>query len=213
MDPEAQHAAAGPAGGGIAAASAATSHAVYLMTGNTGLHFRNENCGVTLSADRIDWIAERTPSSAALTDIVSVHLQSGGHWNKAVRHCRIRFADGSFLLVTDGDDRGLADPAQTPIYRAFVRDLHARLVAAGIDTVRFSAGYTPGRYYVIVSCAILLGLIGVGLPLIIVLIQRDLRALTAAVAGGVLCWRLVPMIEANTPRSYQPNALPHELLR
>jgi hypothetical protein len=210
MEPEAQQAATGPARGGIAAA---TSHAVYLMTGNTGLHFRNENCGVTLSADRIDWIAEGAPGRAALTDIVSVHLQSGGDWTKAVRHCRIRFADGSFLLVTNGDDRGLADQAQTPIYRAFVRDLHARLVAAGRDTVRFSAGYTQGRYYVIVCCAILLGLIGVGLPLIIVLIQRDLRALTAAVAGGMLCWRLVPMIEANTPRSYQPSALPHELLR
>jgi hypothetical protein len=210
---------AGPANAeqaGLAAMTAsprdATAYDVYLQTGNTGFYVRNRNRGVTLSGDRIDWFAEGASAGAPLDSIVSVHLQSGGNWRHALRQCRIRFADGFFLMITDGNDKGLPDPAQAPIYRDCVRDLHARLAAAGPGAIRFSAGYTGGRYHVIMACAILLGLIGVGLPLMMVLITGEIRALVAALGGGALCWRLVQMMEANAPRSYRPDALPHELL-
>jgi hypothetical protein len=205
-------ASAEPAAAARPAPAAATEHDVYLQTGNTGFYFRNRNRGVTLSAGRIDWTAEGASDGAPLDHIVSVHLQSGGDWRHALRQCRIRFADGFFLMVTDANDKGLPDPAQAPIYRGFVRDLHARLAAAAPGAVRFTAGYTGGRNHVIMACAIVLGLIGVGLPLMMVLITGEIRALAAAMAGGMLCWRLVRMLEANAPRSYQPNAVPQELL-
>jgi hypothetical protein len=191
----------------------ATEHDLYLQTGNTGFYLHNGNRGVSLSGGRIAWFAEGAHDGAALDRIVSVHLQSGGDWRHALRQCRIRFADGFFLMITDGNDRGLPDPAQAPIYRGFVRDLHARLAAAGLDSIRFTAGYTGGRYHLLMACTILLGLIGVGLPLLIVLAKGEIRALAAALGGGVLCWRLVIMMEANAPRDYRPEALPHDLLR
>lgn len=64
----------------------------------------------------------------------------------------------------------------------------------------------------VVVCAILLGVIGVAMPLVLLLIVQKLEVLWILAAGIGLCWPLARMIQTNAPRDYDPSFLPEELL-
>src|SRR5215218_3013432 len=102
-------------------------HDVYIRTGDAGFYFRNENHGVTLTAQRINWTFDGQEDGAPYINIRSVHLQTGGNWRNPIGICRVTFADGHVLIVTNADDRGLPGDERRPLYRDFVHDLHARL--------------------------------------------------------------------------------------
>jgi hypothetical protein len=139
-------------------------------------------------------------------------LQSGGSAQNAIRQCRIGLIGGFWLEVTDGNAAGLSHSDYAPAYCCFVRDLHARLAAAVPGAIRFTAGYTGARYHIVIACAIALGLITVALPVAMLPMVGDARVLGIALAGGVMLWPLVRMLQANKPRSYQPHALPEQLV-
>jgi hypothetical protein len=189
-------------------AASETSYDLYLRAGKSGLYFRNDNHGVTLGDERIAWSSEGQSDSAPFKNVASVHLQSGGGLNQ----CLIEFADGYLLTIIDGNAYGVADEKQTPVYRAFVQDLHARLIAAGSTSIRFTAGYMGARYHVVLVSALLLGLICFVGPVIMLVFTGEFRLLIATIVGGSLCWPLVRMIGNNAPRNYDPMRLPEELL-
>src|ERR1700754_2296606 len=122
-------------------AASETRYDLYLRAGKAGFYFRNDNHGVTLTDERIAWTFDGQSDSAAFKNIASVHLQSGNGLNQ----CVIQFADGYMLGITDGNAYGVADEKQTPVYRAFMNDFHARLVAAGATSIRFTAGCKGAR--------------------------------------------------------------------
>ncbi|MEH2512115.1 hypothetical protein V1291_003469 [Nitrobacteraceae bacterium AZCC 1564] len=190
-------------------AASETRYDVYLRAGKPGFYFRNDNHGVTLTEDRIAWTFDGQSDSAPFKNVASVHLQSGGGLNQ----CLIEFADGYLLTITDGNARGVAEEKQTPIYRAFVHDFHARLVAAGATSVRFTAGYMGARHHIVLISAILLSLICFVGPLIMLVFTGEFRLLIATIVGASLCWPLVQMIGNNAPRNYDPMRLPEELLK
>lgn len=187
-------------------------HDVYFTTSAKRFYFRNNNHGVELTSSHIKWTMEGTPDDALLSDIVGVHIQTGGNWQDAVSQCQITFADGDRLTATNGNANGVRDDAQTPLYRAFVHDLHQRLAARGDLNIDFTAGYKSGNYQVVLVCAVLLGIIGVVLPVVLFLITSDTKALSLLVGGAFLCWPLAQMVMKNGPRTYDPNHLPEELL-
>jgi hypothetical protein len=185
---------------------------VYLTTSARRFYFRNPNHGVTLTNDKIGWTFDDTTDEALFANIVAVHLQSGGDWRNVIDQCTIELSDGLTLSITNGNSGGLPDDTQVPLYRDFVRDLHRRLAARKSASIRFTAGTTPGRYQVVLVCAILLGIICVALPFVLVFITGQLKALGLLIAGGFLCWPLAKMVQNNTPRAYRPEQIPEELL-
>lgn len=184
-----------------------------LMIGQPRFVFRNPNRGVTLQPDAMLWTQDGQEMRAPLNTIQEVRMQSGGDWRNALNQCQITFTGGRMLTVTDGTAYGAVDDAQTPIYRSFVRDLHRCLERAKLTSaIRFIAGYSEGRYMVVLVCAIILGAMGVVAPLVLLVILRKLEVLGVLAAGCAMCWPLAKMVMANQPRSYNPAYPPNELL-
>src|SRR5262249_41364008 len=125
--------------------------------------------------------------------------------------CRITFRDGYTLIVSDVDRAGLKDETRAGIYRVFVRDLHGRLAALG-STARFTAGYSAIQFHVITVCALLLGAMGIGIPVVVFFIRPDVEILLVLGGGIALTVPLFTMLMKNSPRSYDPKHFPGELL-
>ncbi len=186
---------------------------LYLRAGRSiGFYFRNANHGVSLTAERINWTFDDKSDGAPYQNIRSVHLQSGGDWRDPVNTCLITFADGYKLALTNSNDTGAgADEERRPVYRDFVRDLHGRLAASRIS-IKFTAGLQGIRYPLIVACSVALGIICVGVPIVVMVLQRSIGPIMALLAGVALYWPLMKMIEKNAPRNYDPQHPPEELL-
>jgi hypothetical protein len=187
-------------------------HDLYIRAGNAGFYFRNDNRGVTLTGERINWILDGSVDGAPYTNIRSVHLQSGADWRNPTNICRITFADGHVLLVTDADHLGEPDPQRRPVYRNFIHDLHARLAAPPQASISFTSGYQGFRYPLIIACSVLLGLVCVVGPIVAMVMSRSLWPVFMLAGGIGLYWPLVRTIEKNAPRSYDPQHPPQEQL-
>ncbi len=190
------------------------SYDVYFTGGGKRFYFRNPNHGITLGDGGLAWTSDGAANEAALENIVAVHLQTAtlGNAQRVIDQCRIEFADGTALTVSNAASSGLPDQAQTPIYRDFVRDLHARLAACPQGAIRFTSGLPRWRYNGLLVTMIFSGLFFVATPLVIVMITGDLKGLGIMAMGAALCWPFVRMLTNNAPRDYSPDRLPDELL-
>jgi hypothetical protein len=194
------------------AAARELTYDLFLTTGGKRFYFRNTDRGVTLTDWRIAWTADGKTDSAPLETIASVRLQCGGDWKNPLNQCRISFADGRLLTVTDGNQFGTADAAQTPVYRDFVRALHARLALAPSGAITFIQGYPETNYRVVKVAASLLGLISVVGPLILWIMVGKMEVFFLLIGGIGLCWPMIKMVQNNAPRPYDPRQLPEELM-
>jgi len=187
---------------------------VYFTTGGARFYFRNPNHGIALSDAGLAWTADGQERHAAFANIVAIHLQTAaiGNSGRVIDQCKIDFADGTAVAVTNGTSSGLPDQGQTTIYRDFVRDLHARVAAGPLGTIRFSAGMAPWRYKMLFVTMIIAGLFLVVTPLGLAVFTGDLRGLAIAVGGGFLCLPFIRMLMNNGPRDYTPDRLPEGML-
>jgi hypothetical protein len=135
-----------------------------------------------------------------------------GNQQRVIDQCRIEFVNGTKLLVTNCTSSGLPDPAQTPRYRAFVRDLHARRALRESGTIRFTAGMAQWRYKGLFVTMIVAGLLFIATPFVLVMVTGDWQGLIVAGMGIMLCWPFTKMLMNNAPRDYTPDSLPDELL-
>jgi len=195
------------------AASAAGHERRYDLYLSTGLsfHWSNPNHGITLTDDRIAWTIDDNPQEARLASIAEVRLQTGGNAQDLIAMCKLTFVDGYVLTVYNSGAMGLPDSAQAPLYRDFVRDLHRRLVASKAR-VDYIAGFSEGRYHIVLPASILLGLLVVALPFVLLLITAEIKVLFLLIAGAWLFWPMYKMVQANKPHTYDPTHLPSELL-
>jgi hypothetical protein len=187
-------------------------YAVYFRAGyRFGFRIRNSNCGVKLTAERIEWTFDGRDDGAPFTNIRSVHLQTGGDPKSPLNTCMITFTDGFQLYVTNGDSWGeLGGEEQVHAFRGFALDLHARLAAKG--HARFTAGYQGFRYPLLIACGVALGLLCVVGPIVAMVASRSLWPITMLIGGAGLYFPLIKSIEKNAPRSYDPRHPPEELL-
>jgi hypothetical protein len=194
-------------------APAEAHYDLALRVKGQGLALTIRNRGVTLSDERIDWTFEGRADAARLDSIVEVHLQTGGAWMEEgpAAMCRITFRDGYTLTISDVDKSGFKDAAQADAYRGFVHDLHARLAKQG-STARFTAGYGATQFHVIAICAVLLGAMGIGIPVVLFLMRPEFEILFVLFGGLALTVPLFTMLFKNSPRSYAPTQIPTELL-
>jgi hypothetical protein len=190
-------------------------HDVYFtVTGGSRFFLRNPNHGITVSDDGLAWTVDGRDNTVAFGDIVAVHLQTAalGNAQQIIDQCKIEFANGAALNISNTGTSGLPKAEQTPIYRDFVLDLHARLVAHEHGAIRFTAGMAPWRYKGLLVTMIIAGILFLAVPFVLVLVTGDLHGLWLMLGGLGLGWPLVKLLQNNTPRDYTPDRLPDELL-
>ena len=173
--------------------------------------FRKLDHGVTLRNTAIAWTIDGATTETPFGDIVAVHLKSTGQ-STVVDQCTITFADGNVLAVVNSDPGGFADRERVPIYRDFVRDLHARLAAGSYTGIRFTAGVPWWRYEGMLAVTIVAALFCSVGGLWFFLTFGNVKGLVIVVAGGYSCWKLGRTTLANAPRDYALDQLPEKLL-
>jgi len=191
----------------------AAHYALALHVKGQGFALTIRNRGITLSDERLDWVFEGRADAARLDSIAQVHLQTGGAWTEEapVAMCRITFRDGYTLTISDVDKAGFKDGTQAGAYRTFVHDLHARLAKLN-STARFTAGYGTTQFPVLMACAIALGAMGIGIPVVLLFLRPDIEILLVLFGGLALTVPLFTMLFKNSPRSYEPTHIPTGLL-
>ncbi len=149
---------------------------------------------------------ERIPFAqiASVTLTSSVVGRSG-----TIGQCALVLEDGRRVVIGNGNDQGMADGQRDGPYRLFLRDLHQRLIESGeAPAIDFRSGYTPGRMNGLLFAAIIGTLFFVALPLVLLVISRDVKALVITGTGALFIWPAWRMIEANRPAMYEPEAPP-----
>lgn len=199
-----------------AAAPTSTSYDLHFVLDDKRFFWRNPNHGVTITdagrSSCLTWQSEGRDESRLWTDIVSVRMSSATAGKAAVNICHIAFRDGRTIALTDAGADGLVDDNRTPLYRDFVRALHARLVHAPAGTIAFNAGFSEGRYKAVQVFFAIAALFFVGTPMVLLFIVHDWRVLGVLVAGALFVWPLWKVAENNRPRSYDPRRPPGELM-
>jgi tetrahydromethanopterin S-methyltransferase subunit F len=198
----------------LKAASSQAYDVYFTVPGSRRLVWTNPNHGVAVSDSGISYTANGNAQTAAFTDFVAIHLSTAGlgNANNVIDQCKIEFKTGDSITIANGAATGLPNDPQTRIYRDFVRDLHARLVAAGHDTISFTAGMSQTRYTGAMITVVIAGLFFVVTPLILAFVTGDPHALILMGTGVFLVWPFMRLVSHNTPRSYTPDALPDELI-
>jgi hypothetical protein len=175
------------------------------------LFWRNRNHGVTLGNDTIAWTMDGNAMETAYGNIVAVHLNSTGQ-KVTTDRCTIAFADGSALLIVNTDAGGYRDTKLAPLYRDFVRDLHARLAGDRYTGIRFTAGVPRWRYWTMLISAIAAAPAFAAAGIAGYFIFHQWNFLLLLLVGDYFCWTLGRRALANRPRDYTPDKLPEVLL-
>jgi len=193
----------------------ARSYDVYFyVAGGPRLFVRNPNHGIAVSDTGLVWTNYGKTRGVPFAEIAGIHLStaSAGNPQKVLDQCKIEFTSGPALTAFNTGATGLFSDAQTPIYRAFVRDLHARLAASGAGATRFTAGMAPWRYNMLRVTLIIAALFFIATPIVLLFVTNDWHTLIPAAMGVSLCWPLIRLMRNNTPRGYTPDTLPVELI-
>ena len=198
------------------AQQASTSYDLYFLLNGKRFFWRNPNCGITLIdaglQSRLVWRTESGEDSRLWTDITSVTMMSGTDGKNEINSCQIQFRGGRSITATDTGSNGQLEAGRTPIYRDFVRALHARLALAPAGAIRFSAGVSEGRHTVMLVILMIGALFFVATPLMLLFIVRDWRVIGVLVAGAAFMWPFWRVVENNRPRTYDPRHPPGELM-
>jgi hypothetical protein len=110
----------------------------FFVNRRRALHWLDR--GITLGADRLSCTANGPPGAEPFDSVAAVHLKTCGQKSN-IESCAITFADDNVLTVLNCNPGGYADAALAANYRAFVRDLHARLAATAPGKIRFTEGW------------------------------------------------------------------------
>jgi hypothetical protein len=189
-------------------------HDVYFAAAGFRVYWRNPNHGITVGDDGLAFTVDGKERAIGWSEIAAVHLQIAALGNAAntIDQCKIDFTDGSAIVVTNATSSGLPSAAQTPLYRDFVRDLHAHLASRASGAIRFSAGMAAWRYRGLMITLIIAGLFFIVTPMGLMLFTGDWHLLILAATGVAFVWPFVLLLSKSAPRAYQPDALPDELL-
>jgi hypothetical protein len=117
---------------------------------------------------------------------------------------KLEIASASYKSMVSMEDQG-------PAFRAFIGELHRRIVASG-GNCRFEAGFAAWRWWplVLVSLATALALVYVGVT---TFASGDMGASFLVVGFmGLFAWQMWPLIWRNRPTTYDPSHIPEQVL-
>jgi hypothetical protein len=173
---------------------------------------RYREAGITLSPAGMEWYAAGERRFTDYTTIIAIRVQTG-HIPKAgyFGSCEITFRNGRNLTVTSLDKWGSPDGNRLGDYAEFIQDLHGRLSDADCRRIRFEAGATTGRHIFGTVAVVLGGLMFVVLPLGLLLLTGEAKALFIAIGGIAFIVPAFRTMKKNEPRTYDPRHLDEDL--
>jgi hypothetical protein len=117
---------------------------------------------------------------------------------------RLDIVSSSWKSMVEQTDQG-------DTYRAFVAELHARLLASRAN-IRFDAGTSPMIYWLGIAVFVAAALAFAGLTVRMLEAGAGLAALLIAAFLLMFLWQAGNIFYRNRPGSYRPDALPPTLL-
>lgn len=196
------------------AAGGKRRYALFVKRGSALTFFKTRDEGVGIDGGLLFWQSGQREIARPVTDIVSVNLTTihlGDHGDYG--QCVIGFARVQALVVSGSGVGRHADAGRNAVYRDFLRDLHASLIAAGhAGAVRFSAGFSLARIRFLKAMLAIVGLAMVVLPIGLMLWTGELGLLGGTAFGIVFVWGYYKVARRNEPRRYEPDAIPPDLL-
>lgn len=186
---------------------------LFLRDDRKRFFFRYKDRGVTLGAPGIAWSADGIERKKSFENIFSIHLKSVNVGKSpTIYTCAIEFRDGQQLLVTSASEYGSGWEEQSKLYGEFVRDLHARIPPEARSKIEFRAGNTEGKQKFLWATLVVTVIFFVVMPIVLLLITGDLKALGITLAGAGLVYPLIRSAQANEPRAYRCEYLPDDLV-
>jgi len=176
-------------------------------------HLTFDKQGITLDDEGLAWHCDGAEHSSPYSDIAGIRLEMGivqGIGN--LYTCRIQFRDDLVFYVVSTAGSGEKPGDRDAAYRDFVRDLHARIPPKDRTNIDFHAGNSAGRQMFGMITLVVATLFFIVMPLVLLLITRELSMVWALVVGSGLVIPLYRVLGRNTPRSYNPSRIPAELI-
>ena len=183
---------------------------LFFRDGPTRVVWRLRDNGVELEPDAIvvhrDGRTHRTP----FADIVNVTLNSALVGRRSmVAMCTMNLRNGGRIVVSNSAASGLPDGLRDDTFRAFVTSLHQRLVNSGAArNISFRSGFSNVRINVLRTALVAAAALFVVLPIVLLIITGEVKALFLALAGGFLVYPALKAASANSPATYRPEAPP-----
>jgi hypothetical protein len=164
--------------------------------------------GLTLTDDHIVWSEGDRNCEGQLREVADVHLQTGKIGDSTIASCRLNFRDGSTLLITSNNSRGLQDDEHDRLYATFALDLHARLAALKDARISFTAGFSAARYRFGQGVIVVAGLFFLVTPTVLLFMTGSWSMIWTLYLGVGLVWPVYRLMMANAPRRYDPRDIP-----
>jgi hypothetical protein len=177
-----------------------------------GLVWRYRDEGITLTPLSLEWTARGQSRSMPYSAITSIRLQLGhvprsGNFGS----CIVTFRDGLVLTIASVNRNGFPDLERAAGYSEFVEDLHARLGVEDRRRIAFLAGNSEDRHAFGWFAVILGGAFFVLLPLALLVVTGEAKALFITLAGAAFIYPVWRTHRRNEPRHYDPARLDEEV--
>lgn len=187
-----------------------THYDLFARTAERRFVWRFKDHGVTVEDDALSLVIGGQWLRIPFDRIMTVTLSSNAiPRSGTIGQCTIQLVSGSRYVIGNGNDQGLADGHRDGPYRRFIGQLHQRLIATGAaKNIRFVSGYSETRRTILIAALAVAVAFFVVLPLILLLIVKDLKILGVLAAGAALVWPAMRVAGANRPGLYSPQNPP-----
>lgn len=175
-----------------------------------GFRLRTPDVGIAPGPDALKVATDGGVRRVAYGEIAEVNITvSHQRASHDTHQIRIGLTDGSKIRVQNSDRWGNSDPRKVDDLYRFSADLHRRLVESGVaGKVQFTLGFGAARAR-IASAALALGAaFFLLMPLVLLMVTGDERALFAMVGGAFFIWPAIRSVRRNQPGTYDPEAPP-----
>lgn len=191
-------------------AEGAQHYDLFSRDGEPRLVWRLTDEGVALEPDALVVRRAGQWTRAEYERILSINLSSGQIGRSGtIASCTIQMSSGLRIVVSNVNERGVADGSRDSVYRQFVTDFHKRLRESGaVSRISFNSGFSQGRSTGLLVIGVIATGFFVALPVILLLATHELKALLITVAGLGFVLPLWRTFSANQPSTYNPGAPP-----
>ncbi len=186
-----------------------TRYALFTSDGKRFV-WGSPDSGIAVEEDSIAVMRAGRWTHAAFADIVSVTLNTAMIGRSSVAQCIVVLGNGNKIVTSNANANGFVDGSRNRDFEDFVVALHRQLVASGAaKSIAFHSGYSSGRMNMLMLALIAGVALFLVLPLGLLLVTGDIKALGIIVAGCFLLWPAWQVANANKPSSYSPERPPN----
>ncbi len=192
----------------------ATRYDLFNNDGRFRLAWRLTDPGIVVEPDALLLRRAGQWTRLPFDRIASVTLSTGSFGSGTYGNCAIETSNGSRTIVSNMNERGMADGKRDGDYRRFVAAFHQALLASpALPAIRFRSGFSQARSNGLLVVMVLASALFVLLPLVLLLTTGEVKMLWALLVGAtVLVFPYWKIFGANRPGAYNPGA-PPDLLR